>query len=85
MVSPVARPSSRDTAFVLQFFHRLLEGEDRMRWRRVAELAVFVESLELIEQIEAETARVTFAGEQRIPTANDERKTGHALEALVCR
>ena len=56
-----------------------------MGWRRVTELAVFVESLELIEQVEAETARVTFAGEQCLAAADDERKTGHAFDALVRR
>src|SRR2546429_584827 len=85
LVPPVTLAAFRDAAFVLQFLHRLLEGEERMRRGRVAELAVLVEPLELIEQVEAETARVTFAGKQRIPTADDERKTGHALDAFIRR
>src|ERR1051325_518757 len=51
----------------------------------VRKLPVFLDPLELIQQVEAETPRVTLAGQQGSASANHEGKTRNAFDALVRR
>src|SRR6266700_1680630 len=85
MVVSVTRAARQDASFLLQLLERLREGKNRMSGWRVAKLAVFFKALELPEQVEAETSRVTLAGHQGVAPADHKGESGHTLDALVRR
>ena len=61
MVSLVARCAPSDAPFLIKLLQSLFEGEDGVCGRRVAELSVLFEAFELVDQVKAETPRVTVA------------------------
>src|SRR5262245_43241983 len=83
MVAPVARAACGHAAFKVEFLEGFLEGKNRMCRRRVAELAVLLEALPLIEQIQAEAAGKSLTCEQSNAPANYKRKTRYSLNAFV--
>src|SRR5439155_22692000 len=57
VIAPVTRAARHHASFLLELLQGLLERKNGMRGRGIAKLAVLFQSLELIEQVEAETAR----------------------------
>ena len=69
MVGGVAGGAAGDAAFGVELVEGLLEGEDGVRRRREAELAVVLEAAPLGVEVEAYGASVAFAGEEGISLA----------------
>src|ERR1043166_4355182 len=83
MVSVVSLSAARDASLHLQFLQCLVECEDRMGWRRIAELAVFFEAAELPEQIEAQAAGPTLGGQQLGAAGDHKGKARNTFDAFV--
>ena len=77
------RGSALHSSLILQLRNGLLQRQPDVRGRREAELRRRLERLELVDQIETETARDALALEQRLATTDDEGETGNPFQALV--
>jgi len=72
VISAVAGGASRDATFFTEFFQRSSKGEERVRGRREAELAITFKTFPLREQIETEAARTAFGRFERFASQQHE-------------
>src|SRR3990167_6443142 len=85
VVRAVAVAARGDAALGVQLAQRLVEGEQRVRRRREAELAVLLEATPLTEQVQAQAAPAALRRQQRLAAGDDAREPRYALDALVRR
>jgi hypothetical protein len=84
MIVAIADAARANPAFGFEFAERLLEREDGMRRRRVAELAILLKTLSWPRRSRLKL-RAPFATQQDVPLANHKREARHTLDALVRR
>mmetsp|Transcript_92769 Transcript_92769/g.276734 ORF Transcript_92769/g.276734 Transcript_92769/m.276734 type:complete len:275 (+) Transcript_92769:501-1325(+) len=84
-VRGVARQPSLGAALRLVLEQRLLEGQERVRGRREAELPVALHGLPLLQDVQRHAPRVRALPLETLPAAEDEAEARNALQVLVGR
>src|ERR1700744_441 len=85
MILLITRSARSDSTFINEFFQGLLKSQQRVRGRRVAELAVPLKTSQLIGKIQTERAGVFFVGQQHGTPGQHETKSWNTFECLVGR
>src|SRR4029434_2529213 len=83
VISAVARGANGDAAFFAQFFERSGEGEERMRGRREAELAIPFKTFPLCEQVKTDASGTAFGRYERFASRQHDGEAGRAFETFV--
>src|SRR5690349_3691917 len=85
VVCPVASPARRHASLPLKFLQRLIKGQNGVSRRGIAKLAVTIEALELLQQIQAQAPRAARARHEQVAPAKHKTEARNSFQALVGR
>src|SRR5690242_8471652 len=83
VVGAITPTATLHATLSVKFFERLVKPQNRVSRRCVPELAVFLEAFKLINEVQAQAARLTGASCERFAPAQHETKPGYAFQTFV--